>query len=803
MLQKSLLIFALLLTGYTRLWAQCDSTSESTFQLLLDPDQYWYEVSWQLTNPATGEVFGQGQCVNGQNVDVSYCVPNGSCVEFKVLDDYGDGIAPDGSYRCFLNGQLIFENPTGVYGYSEAFTFNCPPGATCDSALEIQEGEHFTNANGSQTWYAFTPAQNGAYLLSTCFPENTCPTKIWVYGDECQFLTLTNNVTGTLFFNQGGCPDSVMAQAELYLAGGLTYYIRLGYADTNCDTAAMKFSLSYVGAIVGCTDSSACNYNPLATVSGDCMYPGNPDCPNAPDLVVLQDVLDNTIKLGSIANGDACAVEEGCLRGFGQRTLIEFTTHIQNIGEQDYYIGQTPASPSTPNDQFVWDPCHNHWHYRGYAEYVLFDESGNLVPVGAKNGFCVLDLECDNGGDGKYTCQNMGISAQCGDIYDIGLPCQWIDITGLPAGNYTFVMRVNWDHTPDKLGRVEKTYDNNWAQSCFTLAYSSNGAPDVEFINDCPPYTDCLGVLHGTARNDCEGVCNGSALHGDWNKNLSRETEDILAYLEQALTDTSSMTNCRDLYADGHLDVYDAALLQECMLHGADPQYWGTRFACEFPTGTQAPSDVVYFRPGAVDTVAQTVDIRITNPFNKIMGFELEVSGIVIDSIENLMPNFEAVYLHTDQRIVGMTLTEMAIPKNFQPANVFRIHYSAITGAQVCVDSVIAAVNDKYQRSNGQPSTVNCADLTVVGLSEAPNEAAFQMTLIPNPATSDVSLFFANQEALSTTVQVTDMQGRVVARYEGIRGNEVVIPRQQLPGGVYTVMISNEKGFAASRLVWQ
>jgi hypothetical protein len=73
---------------------------------------------------------------------------------------------------------------------------------------------------------------------------------------------------------------------------------------------------------------------------------------------------------------------------------------------------------------------------KGYAEYILFRNNGNPIPIGFKNGFCVMDLECSDGGTAKFGCSNMGITAQCGDIYDAGLECQWIDITDVDPGDY-------------------------------------------------------------------------------------------------------------------------------------------------------------------------------------------------------------------------------------------------------------------------------------------------------------------------------------------------------------------------------
>ena len=36
-------------------------------------------------------------------------------------------------------------------------------------------------------------------------------------------------------------------------------------------------------------------------------------------------------------NEDGCAIEEGCLTGYGDRYIIRFSTWIKNVGNQDYF----------------------------------------------------------------------------------------------------------------------------------------------------------------------------------------------------------------------------------------------------------------------------------------------------------------------------------------------------------------------------------------------------------------------------------------------------------------------------------
>lgn len=166
------------------------------------------------------------------------------------------------------------------------------------------------------------------------------------------------------------------------------------------------------------------------------------------------------------------------------------------------------GTPFDNPDQFSTENCHGHSHYEGYAKYILWNEEGEKLPIGFKSGFCVMDLGCFGGGERKYGCTNMGISAGCADWYSSALDCQWIDVTDLPAGDYSFVLRVNWDQSPDSLGNYETRYDNNAYNVCFTLS-RNNGVASIEMDEDCSESNagnyDCMGVLNGDASEDCTG----------------------------------------------------------------------------------------------------------------------------------------------------------------------------------------------------------------------------------------------------------------------------------------------------------
>ncbi|MCA0238661.1 MAG: T9SS type A sorting domain-containing protein [Bacteroidetes bacterium] len=786
------LFCGLLLSGV--LQAQCP-TGQKNVRLEISPDQYWYEVSWKLTNANGSVTYASGQLPGQVLSTYNYCVPDNACVVFRIKDSYGDGMLPNGYYRLYINDTLFYENPNGDYGDGENIFFNCPPGTYCDAAVPVDTGLTVAPAGG-EYWYHFVPEVNGTYEVSTCLPGNNCPSKIWVY-DHCSNISTNNDQTGTIFYADAGCTNG--AVATLYLAAGSNYYIRLGYTGGNCSNDPLNFHLGYVGPVSGCTDPLACNYNPLATVSDTCIYPGNPDCPNAPDLVVLENVLRNSLQLDFLANADACAVEEGCIRGVGNRDILRFSTHIKNIGNQDYYIGSPPSNQNTPSTQFYWDPCHNHWHYRGYAEYLLYDENGSRLSIGTKNGFCVLDLECNDGGTGQYGCGNMGISVGCGDIYGSGLPCQWVDITDLPAGTYTLVVRVNWDKSPDKLGRLEKTYDNNWAQACFNLSYAGNN-PVVDFLDEvCPVYTDCTGETYGSAQPDCDGICNGVSVRGDWNHDTLRTVVDVQAYLSAALADNETATECRDLHPNGNIDVYDAALLQECTLYAEDLDHWGLGFPCQFG-GFENTEDVVYLLPGTLDTVGKTFDVEIVNPYNAVIGYEFSVSGLNINYVENISGTMTASVQHDNTgEIIALSGDETSIKKNVLPTPFVRVHYSELTSPEVCISQITAVVNSKYQKSGAQIASPSCVSTGVVG-SHEPNDLGFSVFVQPNPFREDVTIFFNNQNAEPFKVTLSDMTGRILRSYDNIKSEYVTFQRGDLPDGVYMYTVSNSKGQVSGKI---
>lgn len=367
-----LFLFYLFCFSLSPSFSQDCNPDEVLITVVMETDAWGYETYWSLGSQ-NGDIYisvTENTYSSYETYQHEACVPKNECSLLSIFDGFGDGGV---TYSVLVDGILVLSEST-MQGSFESFEFNCLPGTGCGSPLPISEGNHI--ASQANSWFVFTPDSIGTYLVSTC-DINTCDTKIWIY-ESCPPIIDDSN-EGTIYYNDDFCETQASIDNAI-LNVGESYIIRIGDNNLGCDGETIHFSISYNGAVVGCTDPNSCTYNPLATIDdGSCIPFGSPDCPNAPDLAIDQGDLVSSIYLTTINNTDNCAIEEGCIQGYGQRDIIRFTTTIHNLGDADYFIGEPNSNP----DQFTYDNCHNHHHYDGYAEYLLYDENGTETPIGS------------------------------------------------------------------------------------------------------------------------------------------------------------------------------------------------------------------------------------------------------------------------------------------------------------------------------------------------------------------------------------------------------------------------------------
>lgn len=154
------------------------------------------------------------------------------------------------------------------------------------------------------------------------------------------------------------------------------------------------------------------------------------------------------------------------------RRLLRFSTVIVNVGRGPFQLYGYDADGATIGDilsvrqqikrsdgtfvsrattaTMAWaSDGHDHWHVTGYQKFKLQNLNARTLGAGAKTGFCSLDsyrygstkpsfydaerFICQVGPTGTVL---MGTSRRWGDIYRYDIAYQWVDITGLPNGDY-------------------------------------------------------------------------------------------------------------------------------------------------------------------------------------------------------------------------------------------------------------------------------------------------------------------------------------------------------------------------------
>ncbi len=771
--------------SFAGIYSQC-LPGQGVLNVNIIPDNFPNETSWK--------VFANNiEVANGLANSDTICIDSNACIRFEMYDSYGDGICCNygqGSYSVLWNGIQVATG--GQFTTTSSHSFNCVPGSICENALPIDLGI-FTAPN-SNSFYVFTPDSSGMYSVSTC-GLTSCDTKLWIY-DMCNNYVYNDNNTGTLFYNDDNALCGTRADIDAFFTAGTTYIIRVGLYGTTACSGGIPFSISYDGPLVGCMDPQACNYNPDATSPGNCYYFPNPNCPAGPDLTIVQSAIENSLEIRQ-EFATNCMVEEGCMNGYGERIVLAFDTHIKNIGDLDYYIGNPANNP----DQFSFQNCHGHAHYEGYAEYVLYTINGQNIPIGHKNGFCVMDLECSDGGTAQYGCGNMGITHQCGDIYSRALDCQWIDITDIDTGEYVLAVKVNWDQSPDALGHYESNYQNNWAQVCIRIS-ENNGVKIFEVIHDCTPYYDCEGVMYGNSQLDCNGNCNGGAKRGDIDLNGQTTNNDVQLYLDHSVKNDLATTTCNDLSADGLIDVWDAGLLMNCIQNGAS-----NNSECILPNSVVNTQQTVFIGEIEVfinfgDATTGFMDVKIKNPMNEVKGYELKISGATITGVSSLVDanQYPAdVYFDSlTNEIVCLSLIDSFIPKYTVFNPVLRVYLTNISN-QICLDSVLKVINKQVEPVNIQVSNT-CLESQNSSLVE--QSESFVLQVYPNPAKDFISITLPNlNDEMELTV--VDAYGKVVFQQTINDINDLKIKTAEFSSGIYTVQLKADKYSGYKRFIKQ
>lgn len=168
-----------------------------------------------------------------------------------------------------------------------------------------------------------------------------------------------------------------------------------------------------------------------------------------PDLTIDPQRFNSQMEIiDRLFDENTCAVQEGVVGGTGYRRLLRFDTVVINGGDGDLVVGDR-SDPNNPYaDWFYFATCHGHYHIRDFSVYELLTTDHTVVIAQQKGGFCMEDsFKYDGGKSNGFDCAFQGITSGWGDWYYKQLTGQWIDITGIPEGDYIVRASVNISNT--------------------------------------------------------------------------------------------------------------------------------------------------------------------------------------------------------------------------------------------------------------------------------------------------------------------------------------------------------------------
>ena len=165
-----------------------------------------------------------------------------------------------------------------------------------------------------------------------------------------------------------------------------------------------------------------------------------------PDLAVDPQRFVNQMEIvDRFFSPDDCAIAEEVVGGPGYRRLLRFDTVLMNRGDGDLKVGDREDPDNPYKEFFVFHQCHGHYHIKYFSIYELLTLDGKVLVAGTKQGFCFEDnfKYVDGGKSSGYDCHDQGITSGWGDWYYKQLVGQWIDITGVPEGDYIVRVSIN------------------------------------------------------------------------------------------------------------------------------------------------------------------------------------------------------------------------------------------------------------------------------------------------------------------------------------------------------------------------
>ena len=184
-------------------------------------------------------------------------------------------------------------------------------------------------------------------------------------------------------------------------------------------------------------------------------------------------------------------------------------------------------------------------------------------------------------------------------------------------------------------------------------------------------------------------------------------------------------------------------------------------------------------------------DVHVMNPYNRIVGYELDFTGVSISDAVSLADpinyDISPSFVPGGNKIIGLSYDGASFHKNLDWVPFLRVYW-ADADSEVCLAEVVDVVNDDYE--NTLHTMVDGCASNVITM-----EAAQAVKVMPNPMGDFSTVRFP----LGVwTMEVMDVQGRVVLNRQ-VSGRTTQLTRQDLGAGSYVLRLVNEQASAVVR----
>ena len=406
-------------------------------------DDFSEDLGWQVGGDASSGAWVRGDpspaSLAGESSQPSNCAGGTAC--FFTGQNFA-GVADDqdvaGGTTVLTSPAFDLEGAATATVRLERFFFKSDPGPGPELRIELL----VPNPNAPEGWDSFE-------LEALDQPSASAPANLWTPREYAACgapmaagsrLRISASDLGAGILEAAIDSVSVHAHANASVCGaGEGGICDPSLGAEACPDALLCCSQGVVEVGVHRCEPAVAGLdfsNPTASPDA----PGNgPLGCDAPDLIVDTNWLEPLF--ADIFISDAtCELLEGCVGGVGWRKVMLFTIATPNVGSDDLALG----IPANLPELFHYSACHDHYHFDEFARYELRD-GADVIATGHKQAFCLLDttswawpLALP-----QFDCANQGISRGFSDFYESGLPCQWIDVTDTPPGDYTLRITLN------------------------------------------------------------------------------------------------------------------------------------------------------------------------------------------------------------------------------------------------------------------------------------------------------------------------------------------------------------------------